>query len=144
MKTDTFISPVKIPALNSGNPEIGMTPLIDVVFLLLVFFMVTTVFPENRGFIIEKPQSEHAEQLKHNKMTFVVDQAGSVRFQDNKITVEDIKRLVGEQLVTAPETSVMLRVDRRATTEILIQVMDACKLGGANRVAIATKAHEAN
>jgi len=143
MKTATYISPVKIPALNSGNPEIGMTPLIDVVFLLLVFFMVTTVFPENRGFIIEKPQSEHSEQVRQKNMTFTVDQTGDVLFQDNIITIEDIKRLVGEQLVTAPDTSVMLQVDRRATTETLIQVMDACKLGGANRVAIATKAHEA-
>ena len=58
MKSDTFTSPIKVPALKSGNPEIGMAPLIDVVFLLLIFFMVTTVFPENRGFIIEKPQSE--------------------------------------------------------------------------------------
>ena len=139
MKSDTFTSPIKVPALKSGNPEIGMAPLIDVVFLLLIFFMVTTVFPENRGFIIEKPQSEHSEQLKLKKLTFTVNQNGRVQFQDALIAIGDIKRLVQEQLTAAPDTAVMLQVDRRTTTEVLIKVMDACKLGGANRVAIATK-----
>ena len=141
MKSDTFESPLKI-RLNSGSPEIGMAPLIDVVFLLLVFFMVTTVFPENRGIIIEKPQSENSKQLQLKKLTLTLDQFGNVQFQDNNISIDDIKRLVEEQLKVAPNTSVMLQVDRRATTEILIKVMDACKLGGATRVAIATKSHE--
>ena len=142
MKSATFATPVKMPELKSGKPEISMAPLIDVVFLLLIFFMVTTVFPENRGFIIEKPQSEHSEQLKLKKLTFTVDQAGQVQFQDTVIAIEDIQRLVEEQLRAAPDTAVMLQVDRRATTETLIKVMDACKLGGANRVAIATKPNE--
>jgi biopolymer transport protein ExbD len=142
MKSDTFTSPVRVPSIKSGKPEIGMAPLIDVVFLLLIFFMVTTVFPENRGFVIEKPQSEHSEQLKLKKLTFTVDQSGQVQFQDTLIVIGDIKRLVQEQLTVAPDTAVMLQVDRRATTETLIKVMDACKLGGANRVAIATKPNE--
>jgi biopolymer transport protein ExbD len=131
-----------MPKMNFGTPEIGLAPLIDVVFLLLIFFMVTTVFPENRGFIIEKPQSEFSQQLKLKKMTFVVDQSGVVRFQDNSVSIDDIKRLVREQLIAAPDSAVMLQVDRRATTEMLIKVMDACKLGGANRVAIATKPND--
>lgn len=142
MKSDTFSSPIKIPTPKFGNPEIGLAPLVDVVFLLLIFFMVTTVFPENRGFIIEKPQSEHSEQLKLKKLTFTVSQSGEVQFQNNTISIDDIKRLIQEQLSAAPDTAVMLQVDRRTATEILINVMDACKLGGANRVAIATKPHE--
>ena len=57
-------SPIEMPELHTGKPEVSMAPLIDVVFLLLIFFMVTTVFPENRGFIIEKPESDHSEQLQ--------------------------------------------------------------------------------
>ena len=120
-----------------------MAPLVDVVFLLLIFFMVTTVFPENRGFIIEKPESEHSEQLKLKKLTFTIKESGEILFQNNAIDVGDIQRLVREQLVTAPDTAILLQVDRRATTEKLIQVMDACKLAGADRVGIATKPHDA-
>ena len=139
MNKSVFTSPIAIPSLKTGKPEITMAPLIDIVFLLLIFFMVTTVFPENRGFIIEKPESEHSEQLKLKKITFIVSQTGEIQFQDKQITPEDVKRLVREQIRAAPETSVLLQVDRRAQTQHLIQVMDACKLGGANRVGIATK-----
>jgi biopolymer transport protein ExbD len=139
MNKSVFTSPIAIPPLKTRQPEITMAPLIDIVFLLLIFFMVTTVFPENRGFIIEKPESEHSEQLKLKKITFTVNQAGEIQFQDKQITPEDVKRLVREQIRAAPDTSVLLQVDRRAQTQHLIQVMDACKLGGANRVGIATK-----
>ena len=142
MESSTFSSPLNIPELKSGKPEIGMAPLIDVVFLLLIFFMVTTVFPENRGFVIEKPESEHSEQLKLKKISFTIKRSGEILFQNNSVTTSDVKRLVEEQLITAPDTAILLQVDRRATTENLIQVMDACKLAGANRVGIATKPHD--
>ena len=143
MKSSTFTSPIEMPGLKTGKPEIGMAPLVDVVFLLLIFFMVTTVFPENRGFIIEKPESEHSEQLKLKKLTFTIKESGEILFQDKAIDVSDIQRLVREQIATAPDTAILLQVDRRATTEKLIQVMDACKLAGADRIGIATKPHDA-
>ncbi len=133
------ISPFKLPSLQAGKPEITMAPLIDVVFLLLIFFMVTTVFPENRGFVIEKPESKHSEPLVMKKIVFTVTEKGAVAFEDGQVTVDDVERLVREQLTTAPDTAVLLRVDRHATTDILIRVMDACKIGGARQVGIATE-----
>jgi len=131
-------NPFKVPEINPGKPEISMAPLIDVVFLLLIFFMVTTVFPENRGLIIEKPESSHSEPLAMKKIIFFVDKDGIVHFEDNVIEVSDVQRLVREQLIAAPDTAVLMQVDKNATTEIFIKVMDACKLGGAKQVGIAT------
>lgn len=132
-------TPIKIPQLKTGKPEITMAPLIDVIFLLLIFFMVTTVFPENRGLIIEKPQSKHSELLKLKKLTFYIRKNGEISFSNRKINVADVKRLVREQLDASPDSAVMLQVDKHVTTERLIKVMDACKSGGAERVGIATK-----
>jgi len=126
--------------MDAGKPEITMAPLIDVVFLLLIFFMVTTVFPENRGLIIEKPESKVSEPLAMKKMTFVISQEGKVEFQNREINAKDIERLVREQLNTAPDTAVLLQVDKRASTDIFIKVLDACKSGGAKQVGIATDA----
>lgn len=133
-------NPIKSPQVNTGKPEITMAPLIDVVFLLLIFFMVTTVFPENRGLVIEKPESRISEPLAIKKMTFSVSAKGKVEFQNREINPEDIARLVREQLSTAPDTAVLLQVDKRASTEIFIKVLDACKSGGAKQVGIATNA----
>ena len=138
-------NPIKSPSLEAGKPEISMAPLIDVVFLLLIFFMVTTVFPENRGLIIEKPETEQSEALSMKKISFLISKEGNIRFKDKLVNIRDIKRLVKEQLATAPDTAVLLRVDKRASTEIFIKALDACKAGGAKQVGIATdKADESN
>ncbi|MDH5547989.1 MAG: biopolymer transporter ExbD [Gammaproteobacteria bacterium] len=131
-------NPFTMPEINTGNPEISMAPLIDVVFLLLIFFMVTTVFPENRGLLIDKPASAHSEPLAMKKIVFQIDKNGQVFFQDRHVETADVERLVREQLNAAPDTAVLMNVDKQATTEIFIQVMDACKLGGAKQVGIAT------
>ena len=132
MKFDEGAQPEKL--------SLNITPLIDVVFLLLIFFMVATVFPENRGLIIEKPESKQSEPLVIKKIVFVVNEKGDFFFQNQTVTPADIERLVKEQLKSAPDTAVLLQVDRRATTEVLIKAMDACKLGGAKQVGIATDA----
>ncbi|MDH5259140.1 MAG: biopolymer transporter ExbD [Gammaproteobacteria bacterium] len=134
------LNPINSPTLDAGTPEISMAPLIDVVFLLLIFFMVTTVFPENRGLVIEKPESSSSEPLAMKKIVFQVSNKGEVRFRNKPILVEDIKRLVREQLNAAADTAVLLQVDKNATTEIFIKALDACKAGGAKQVGIATNA----
>jgi len=131
-------NPIKSPQINTGKPEISMAPLIDVVFLLLIFFMVTTVFPENRGLIIEKPESTMSEPLALKKMTFTVSSEGKIEFHNQEINSGDITRLVREQLAVAPDTAVLLQVDKRASTEIFIKVLDASKSGGVKQVGIAT------
>jgi len=138
-KSQAQITP---PKLEAGKPEISMAPLIDVVFLLLIFFMVTTVFPENRGLVIEKPESKVSEPLPIKKIIFQVSDKGEVRFEDKPIDVNDIERLVSDQFRVAPDTAVLIQVDRRATTEIFIKVLDACKAGGAKQVGIATSKAE--
>jgi len=126
--------------LDTGKPEISMAPLIDVVFLLLIFFMVTTVFPENKGLIISKPESENTKQLSPKQIQFLIDKSNQVYFQKNKIELSDVKRIVEEELSIKPGLSVLLKVDKLATTEIFIKTMDACKSGGAKNIGIATDA----
>ena len=137
---DKRLNPINPAKLDTGKPEITMAPLIDVVFLLLIFFMVTTVFPENRGLVIEKPETKISEPLAMKKITFVISHEGVVEFLDSKINTSDIERLVREQLNAAPDTAVMLQVDKRASTDVFIKVLDACKSGGAKQVGIATRA----
>jgi len=133
-------NPINSPKLDAGKPDISMAPLIDVVFLLLIFFMVTTVFPENRGLVIEKPESSTSEPLAMKKIVFLVSKTGEIEFRKRQILVTDIERLVREQLATAPDTAVLLQVDKNAKTDIFIKALDACKAGGAKQVGIATNA----
>ncbi len=128
------------PKIEAGTPEITMAPLIDVVFLLLIFFMVTTVFPDNRGMDIEKPESEFSEALQMKRVLFELHKDGSVSYKQKPVQLTDVSRLVKEQLAAAPDTAVMLKADKNATTQSLISLMDACKSAGAKRVGIASEA----
>lgn len=129
-----------IPTLNTGKPEISMAPLVDIVFLLLIFFMVTTVFPENDGLVIEKPSSENAAALNDEKIIIKLSEQGIAYLDNRAVTMDDIERLLKIELAEKPQQMVTVHADRRATTEALINVIDAAKAGGARQLGIATDA----
>ncbi len=127
-----------MPAVNTGKPEISMAPLVDIVFLLLIFFMVTTVFPENDGLLIEKPNSENAAALDNEHIIIKLDRQGIAYMEEQPVTTDDIERLLEIELTKKPRLAVTIHADRRATTESLIDVIDAAKAGGARQLGIAT------
>ena len=132
------IEPLQIPKANTGKPEITMAPLVDIVFLLLIFFMVTTIFPENDGLEIEKPASENSAPLNDNNIVLKLDQQGTVFFKNKKIVLTELKQLLENELAANPNSSVLLHADRRSTTESLVQVIDISKASGATQIGIAT------
>lgn len=133
-------NPIQVPEVQAGKPEITMAPLIDVVFLLLIFFMVTTIFPEDHALVIEKPESTANDELIAKKIQFIISQQGEVEFKQQRIEISDIEAIVRDQLRRDPATAVLIKIDKQATTELFIQVLDACKLAGAKQVGIATDA----
>lgn len=135
---------IKLPEIRGAKPEISMAPLIDVIFLLLIFFMVTTVFPENRGIVINKPSANSSERMPVQKLSFLVANDDKVYFKNQNITIADVKRIVEQQLAQSANTSVLLKIDRKASAQAIISTMDACKEGGAQRIGIATKKADEN
>jgi len=131
-------SDCKIPELEMGKPEISMAPLVDIVFLLLIFFMVTTVFPEKNALLIEKPQSDNSTFIREEQIIIKLDRLGDAFYKDQKITVADIARILKNQLQLNPALAVIVHADKRASTESLINIIDAAKAGGAQKLGIAT------
>jgi len=135
MQTDDLCP---MPSVNTGKPEISMAPLVDIVFLLLIFFMVTTVFPDNDGLLIEKPSSENSAALNNENLIIKLDRQGIAYMEERPVTADDIKRLLEIELASKPQLAVTIHADRRTTTESLIDVIDAAKSGGARKLGIAT------
>ncbi len=132
------IEPLQIPKANTGKPEITMAPLVDIVFLLLIFFMVTTIFPDDEGVVIEKPASENAAPLENDNIILKLDQHGAVYFKNRKVNLSELEQLLKTELAGKPDGSVLLHADRRSTTEVLVQVIDISKAAGAKHLGIAT------
>jgi len=134
---------IKIPKIRAGKPEISMAPLIDVIFLLLIFFMVTTVFPENRGIAIQQPSAKSSERLPSEKITFLVTNDNNVYYQNKNVSFADVERIVKNQLSVASDMAILLKIDKQANAQTIISTMDACRNAGAQRIGIATKkSHE--
>ncbi len=126
--------------LEQNKPEISMAPLIDVVFLLLIFFVVATIFPDDKGIVINKPETETMQVISAKSMTFYINKKNEIYYKDELIESADVKRLISQKIAATPGIGVILKVDKKATTEIMIKVMDASKQAGANNVGIATNA----
>jgi len=128
---------INMPMSRSETPEIGMAPLVDVIFLLLIFFMVTTVFPDE-GIIIEKPGAEQSSRLTDEKLLITIDEQGKVYYKKQLLTRDDIKRLVKNEVSKNPEVNVIINVDKRVITEKLVYVIDTIKSSGAEKIGIST------
>jgi len=116
--------------------DINMSPLIDCVFLLLIFFIVTTVFVEETGVEVQKPQAASAQDIDKNSIMIALTADGKVVFGGREIGVNGVRGVVARQL-REKESPVIILADGDARTSPLVDVIDECKLAGAKQVSIA-------
>ncbi len=116
---------------------IDLSPLIDVVFILLIFFIVTTAFVKETGVKVEKPGAMTAQKLDNELILLAITSAGEVVYDHANIGVSGVRSTVSA-LMLAKERPVVIQSDRRVTTELLVRVMDEAKRGGAKSISIGT------
>lgn len=116
---------------------IDLSPLIDVVFILLIFFIVTTVFIKETGVEVQKPEAVTSQQLDNELILIAITPEGEVMYDHSNIGVSGVRSTVSA-LLLAQERPVVIQADRTVTTELLVRVMDEAKLGGATNLNIAT------
>ncbi|MEA3545373.1 MAG: biopolymer transporter ExbD [Thermodesulfobacteriota bacterium] len=122
------------------SPKVDLTPMIDVVFLLLIFFMISTTFIERPGLNINLPTSS-SEQIKQGKQEVQVYLAenGDIYLQREEITLDELlQHLKSFDPVIAKKMTFMLMADKAARHGKVVQLMDAAKMAGFGSLAIAT------
>jgi biopolymer transport protein ExbD len=127
---------VVMDGLAERGVDVNMSPLIDCVFLLLIFFIVTTVFVEETGVEIQKPQAASAQDMDKHSIMIALTADGKVVFGGREIGVNGVRGVVARQL-REKESPVIILADGDARTSPLVDVIDACKLAGAKQVSIA-------
>ncbi len=116
---------------------IDISPLIDVVFILLIFFIVTTVFVKETGVEVDKPQALSASTLEQNVILIAITDAGNVVYDGSNIGIVGVRSVVA-QVNAESERPVVIQADKRVPTEKLIAVIDEAKLAGASNISIAS------
>jgi len=126
---------------DAGEFVIELTPLIDVVFLLLIFFMLATTFldPE-RAIELELPQAESGVDPKPepDELVLSVMADGRVFYRDAELTDDELLTLLRGAAQRDPETPVTIRGHRAALHGMIVHVMDACGLAGLTNLAVGT------
>ena len=120
----------------SKGVDVNMSPLIDCVFLLLIFFIVTTVFVEETGVAVQKPQAASAVDLDRNSIQIAITSDGRVMYGGREIGVGGVRGVVARQL-REREVPVIILADVDARTAPVVDVIDECRLAGAMQVSIA-------
>lgn len=120
-------------------PEIQIAPLIDCVFLLLIFFMSTTVFPETAGIEVEKPKAVTGKALPKEHMLLAVSSAGECFYGGRQRSLDEISEIIKAELAAKPGCAVIVQPDRKSLTDHLVRVLDTARKAGARNISIATK-----
>ena len=117
--------------------EINMSPLIDMVFLLLIFFVVTTSFVKETGIDVQRPSAATAELKDKGNVLIGITEDGRVFMDRKQIDVRSVRAHMARVLSENPESSVVIVADDQSHTGVVIQVMDQCRLAGAKNVSLA-------
>lgn len=116
-----------------------MAPLIDMVFLLLIFFMVATVFPEETGVEVEKPEADTSKPLQKGNLIFAITRDGQHFHAGENISMGRANAIIRGAMAENPQTMIIVEVDKNAITDYLIRFLDTAREAGAKNIAVATK-----
>lgn len=124
---------------DGGETGIDMSPLMDCVFILLIFFIVTTTFVEETGIEVEKPQAASSVQLEKTSILIALTEKGEVVYGGREIGFSGIQPLV-KRMLQKEDIPVIIQADKAAESGMLIRVIDEAELAGDDvKVSVATR-----
>jgi len=120
-----------------SGTELNLTPLIDMVFILLIFFVVTSSFVKESGIEVSRPTAKSAERQERGNIIISVSKAGEIWIDRRKVAMNALRANVERLHAENPEGSVIIAADKEALTGILVQALDQARLAGVANVSIA-------
>lgn len=116
--------------------DINITPMLDIVFIMLIFFIVTTSFVKETGIDPQRPVAETATAKPRGNILIGVDTGGQIWMNNRQIDLNQVRQLVEDAVAETPESSVVLVSDETSPTGVLIDVMDQVRLSGVSDIAV--------
>ena len=119
--------------------DIDMTPMLDIVFIMLIFFIVTTSFVKETGIEVSRPSASTAERAERGNILIAIKPNGDVWIAKRKVEVRAVRANIERLHAENPEGTVVIVADREAQTGTLVEVMDQVRLAGVSNVSIAAQ-----
>jgi biopolymer transport protein ExbD len=131
-------SPV-FPGRRRRSPVINVTPLIDVLFLLLIFFMVSSTFRDFLGVDVDLPQAQTAAPQRLEERDVTVTETGAFYFGPDRVDEEGLYRSIEQYLAEEPGARIVLRADKGADWGRVARAMDIARAAGGKRLVMPTQ-----
>ncbi len=128
---------------NRSVAELNIAPLIDMVFILLIFFLVTTSFVKETGIDVSRPTASTAISKSKATILIGIDAANRIFIDHREVDVRAVRANVERALAENPEGTVVVVADKASSTGTAIQVMDGCRMAGAQNVSLAAQLPQA-
>ena len=124
-----------IPA--QEETELDMTPMLDIVFIMLIFFIVTTSFVKESGVEINRPSASTAETVKKGNIMVAVRENGQVWVDKRVVEVGAVRANIERLRAENPESAVVIQADTESRSGLVVQVMDQIRMAGVQNISIA-------
>lgn len=121
------------------EPEINITPMLDIVFIMLIFFIVTTSFIRETGVEVNKPDAVTAEPRPQGNVLIAIRDNDEIWMNRQEIEMHEVRTEVERARAENPESAVVLIADRGARTGMLVQVMDQVQAAGINQISVSAE-----
>ena len=124
----------------SESAQIELTPMLDVVFIMLIFFIVTTSFVKESGIEVSRPNALSAQKQERASLFIAINDKGEIWLQKRKLDIEAVRPNIEKLHAESPEGTVIIQADKASETGLLIRVMDQIRLAGVKNISVsATK-----
>ena len=130
------MKPHRTLPVDADTTDINISPLIDMVFILLIFFIVTTVFVEETGVEVQRPEAAAATDLDQQSILIAITASGDVVYGGEEIGISGVRPTL-RRLLRDESRPVILLVDDDASAGTVVRVIDQANLGGAENISIA-------
>ncbi|MEP0356892.1 MAG: biopolymer transporter ExbD [Paraglaciecola sp.] len=120
------------------DAEIDMTPMLDIVFIMLIFFIVTTVFVKEAGIDVNKPNATQSIMPKNANIFIAVTADEKVWIDKREVDIDSVRANLERLMAEQPSDVIIIQADKEAEHGVVVEVMDQIKSAGIDRISIAT------
>ena len=128
-----------LSSTSDSAAEVNIGPLIDMVFILLIFFVITTNFNRQTGVDVSKPKARTAISQGQKTLLIGITREGTVHIHGRQVHFDRLRTLISTEVAKDPALSIVVVADQDASIGKTVQIMDQCALAGASKVSIAAE-----
>ena len=129
--------------LSGGDEEqeasVDITPMLDVVFIMLIFFIVTATFVKESGIDVNRPQAATAVVKEKANILVAIDAHNKIWINRREVDIRSVRPSIERLHAENPKGTVVIQADKDSRNEVLVQVMDASRLAGVYEIALAAE-----